>query len=74
MKESEKKLCDLVMEMGRIIRLLDPAGEWVEWWTNDGNEYGPEYNHGLNRLGYGVEDLKLEQHEEDEKENKHGSD
>ena len=43
----------LIIEMGRIIRHLDEGCEWVEWWTNDGNEHGPDYNHGLNRLEAG---------------------
>ncbi len=41
-------LVNLVLDMGRVIRDLDPAGSWSElYWTNDGNETGPDYNHAL---------------------------
>ena len=41
-------LVNLVLDMGRVIRDLDPAGEWCElYWTNDGNETHPAYNHAL---------------------------
>lgn len=41
-------LINLVLDMGRVIRRLDPAGEWCEvYWTNDGNNHGPAYNHAL---------------------------
>jgi hypothetical protein len=45
-------LINLVLDMGRVIRALDPAGEWCEvYWTNDGNEQGPDYNHALEGAG-----------------------
>ena len=41
-------LISLVMEMGFVIRELDQEGAWSEmYWTNDGNETGPAYNHAL---------------------------
>lgn len=30
-------LCQLALDMGRLIRSLDEAGEHSEWWTQDGD-------------------------------------
>lgn len=36
-------LASLVLEMGHIIRWHDEDCEWIEYWANDGNEFGPDY-------------------------------
>lgn len=41
------RLRKLVLEMGHVIRSLDEEGDHVDYWTNDGNEHGPEYNSAL---------------------------
>ena len=47
-KIPKEVLITIVLNMGRVIRDLDPAGSWAElYWTNDGNETGPAYNHAL---------------------------
>jgi len=41
---TEQRLRALILKMGHIIRSMDVGGDFIEYWTNDGNEHGPDYN------------------------------